>query len=209
METLKLTAAMWNRMKIAAPIIRALAEGFEDLGCQNHVLALTEFAHLAEGQGSASSEAGAALDNLTMKEAIKPLVKLQVALELAGAKKATPGVANLLALLQRGDESDSVARRLTDLREAMFPPSPEEQVKSFAERLACAKGKEAEFEQTYAELQQAGLSREHIVKVARSVYGFVDARTSKKAALAYIRKLHDTFVKTRRSIDAQGGRSAA
>lgn len=101
METLELTKAMRNRIKLAAPIIRAVAEGFEDSGCQKHVLALGEFARLAEGDGSSTSEGGSVLESMTVKEAVKPLGKLQIALELAGARKTASGVADLLTLLRR------------------------------------------------------------------------------------------------------------
>jgi hypothetical protein len=110
--------------------------------------------------------------------------------------------------LQPFRESETLATVLEALRLAMTPPTAEHLVDKFIQRLSRESGT-PEFEDTWAELSASSLKQDHMVAIAMSVYGGIKKGTSRKAALAYIRKPHDAYVSAKRGIDATGGRSAA
>lgn len=90
----------------------------------------------------------------------------------------------------------------------MTPLPIDQQIARFVERLK-ADARTPNFESTYAMLVASGLKAEHMVEIARELYGPLKKGTSRKVALEYIRKSHDAFMSAKRGIDATGGRSAA
>ncbi len=90
----------------------------------------------------------------------------------------------------------------------MRPNPIDHQISTFIQRLNRDTGTDS-FEQTLAELADSPLQREHVVAVAKSVYGGIRNSTSRKAALEFVRKPHDARMSARRGIEATGGRSAA
>jgi len=119
-------------------------------------------------------------------------------------------VANELRLLIKclGNDSVYLSPMLGALRRALTGGNTDEAVAEFIARLNKDMGTDA-FERTLAELKASSLRREHVVQVAHDVYGGIPKGTTRKAALAFIRKPHDARVNARRGIDALGGRSAA
>jgi hypothetical protein len=111
-------------------------------------------------------------------------------------------------LRQCSESEDTLQLVLDKLRAAMEPQPVEMQIGSFIERLNRETGT-VSFERTLAELAASPLRREHVVSIAKSVYGGIKNATSRKGALAYIRKPHDARLGARRGIEATGGRSAA
>lgn len=82
---------------------------------------------------------------------------------------------------------------------------------SYVTRLLNAVGSDS-FEQIFSSLKSdKNLSREPLVTIASGVQGGkrpLPSSTTRKAALAIIRKGHDAFMSTRAGIEATGGRSA-
>jgi hypothetical protein len=115
---------------------------------------------------------------------------------------------DLAVLLRRHGESENLTSVLEKLRLAMQPEPIELKISSYIERLRRETGTSA-FERTLAELTKSPLKREHVLAIAKSVYGGIKSNTSRIKALAYIRKPHDAYLSTKRGIDANGGRSAA
>jgi hypothetical protein len=118
----------------------------------------------------------------------------------------------LIDLLRSSNASNSDSRYLSSmlkmLRQVLSPRTPEKVVREFVDRLKAAKGSD-QFEQVLSELANSDLKKEHLIEVARAVYGGVPRSLSRKAALAYIRKPHDAYLSAKRGIEATGGRSAA
>ena len=130
-------------------------------------------------------------------------------LELGGAKAAF--VKDLLSfnqLLRGLGESETLSAALDKLRASMRPEPVEQVVDNYIKRLKGEMGTAA-FDRTFAELQASQLKREEVVAIAMSVYGGLKKNTSRKGALAYIRKPHDAHMSAKRGIQATGGRSAA
>lgn len=92
------------------------------------------------------------------------------------------------------------------LKDTMMPPAPD--LDSVAKRLKDASGTE-QFDRLYADLIGLNLDKDSLVQIAKLVYGAKPRGSSKAAALDTIRKLHDVGTLTRRSLESQGGRSAA
>jgi hypothetical protein len=130
-------------------------------------------------------------------------------LAAGGAKRdLVKDLKDLASLLRSHCESETLAAVLNKLRRAMQPDPIELQVSSYIERLRRETGTPA-FERTLAELTASSLKKEHVVAIAKSVYGGIKNSTSRIKALAFIRKPHDAYVSTKRGIEANGGRSAA
>ena len=85
---------------------------------------------------------------------------------------------------------------------------PEKEIREFIHRLKAETGSDR-FDQVLSELANSNLRREHVIEVARAVYGGIPKKTSRKAALGFIRKPHDAYMNAKRGIDATRGRSAA
>jgi hypothetical protein len=166
---------------------------------------------LKRGQRAAAPLRQAA--NLSPNSAI---VKVAVQLEAlatilksaGGQSTFTQGLASLGRLLRAFGESDDLSAILDKLRDATKPEPIEQQIARFVERLK-ADARTPVFESTLAELEASALRREHVVAIAKSVYGGIRSSTSRKAALAFIRKPHDAYMSAKSGIDATGGRSAA
>ena len=90
----------------------------------------------------------------------------------------------------------------------MAPNKSDPAIRTYIDRLKSGTGTDT-FEEALAELASSSLKREHIVEIARAVYGGIPKNTSRKAALKFIRKPHDAYMSAKRGIDAMGGRSAA
>lgn len=97
---------------------------------------------------------------------------------------------------------------LEAFRRALKREPAGDRVKAFIERLNSEMRTPA-FENTLTELATSKLKREQVVEIARAVYGGIPKNTSRKAALKFIRKPHDTYMSAKRGIEATGGRSAA
>lgn len=137
------------------------------------------------------------------------LDQLAKVLASGGAKaESTKDLKSLSNLLRGVRDSETLSAVLGRLRDAMKPGTIEQQIVGFIERLKRDTGT-ASFDRTFAELADSPLKREHIVAIAMSVYGGIKKSTSRKGALAYIRKPHDAYTSAKRGIDATGGRSAA
>jgi hypothetical protein len=126
--------------------------------------------------------------------------------------RRTKDLGLLIDLLQGSDggrgDSRYLLPMLNALRQAMKPRTPEKTIQEFIDRLEAAKGSNR-FDQVFSELASSDLRKEHVIEVARGVYGGVPSKLSRKAALAYVRKPHDAYMSAKRGIDATGGRSAA
>lgn len=118
--------------------------------------------------------------------------------------------ANAVRLLIKCLSTDSVylPPMLEALRRALSRDDTDASVAKFIERLNKDIGSDA-FDHTLGELSASNLKREQVVQIAQKVYGGIQKNTSRRAALAYIRKPHDARTNARRGIDASGGRSAA
>jgi hypothetical protein len=118
----------------------------------------------------------------------------------------------LIGLLHGGNGSEIDSRyllpMLNALRQILLPKKPETEIREFINRLKAEIGSDR-FDQVLSELANSGLKKEHLIEVARGVYGSIPKSTSRKAALGYIRRPHDAFMSAKRGIDATGGRSAA
>jgi hypothetical protein len=114
---------------------------------------------------------------------------------------------DLLSLVQLIDQKllylESI---LVILKDTMMPPAPD--LDLIAKKLKSATGTD-QFERHYAELSSLNIDKNGLVQIARAVYGANPKALTKTAAMSAIRKLHDTSMRTRRSLDTQGGRSAA
>jgi hypothetical protein len=154
------------------------------------------------------------IDEDDAREVISHLEALGLVQEASKAPKAlTRDLELLVDLLRSGDGGNDDSRyllpMLNALRQALMPkPKPERGVREFIERLKAETGSDR-FDQTLSELANSGLRKEDLVEIARAVYGGIPKRTSRKAALAFIRKPHDAYMSARRGIEATGGRSAA
>lgn len=118
--------------------------------------------------------------------------------------------ANAVRLLIKCLSTDSVylPPMLEALRRALSRGDADVSVREFIDRLNNDIGSDA-FEHTLRELSVSNLKREQVVQIAQNVYGGIQKNTSRRAALAYIRKPHDARTNARRGIEASGGRSAA
>lgn len=107
-------------------------------------------------------------------------------------------------------EADSVynSNMLDLLKQLVQPVNAEARIEGFVERLKSQIGSDA-FEKTYEELSSSDLKREAVVEIAIGVYGGIPKKTSRKAALGFVRKPHDARMSAKRGINAMGGRSAA
>ena len=92
------------------------------------------------------------------------------------------------------------------LKDTMMPPAPN--LDAIASKLKAAIGSD-QFERLYSELAASTVDTNGLILIAKAVYGAKPKGSSRAAALAAIRKLHDVSTRTRRSLEAQGGRSAA
>ncbi len=148
----------------------------------------------------------------TVADAVVHLKALERILQSGRAKTAADDLASLLKLIEllwrESAQNNSLASMLDALRRALKLEPPEGLVKTFIERLNKDVRTPA-FEQTLAELAASTLRREHVVEIARAVYGGIPKNTSRKAALKFIRKPHDAYMSAKRGIEATGGRSAA
>lgn len=128
---------------------------------------------------------------------------------LVSAHAATSQLKDLRLLIEllEGD-SGYLAPMLDALLRALRPQKPEDRVSDYISKLRAETGTD-NFDQILADLANSGLKTEQLVEIARSVYGGIPKKTSRKAALAYIRKPHDAFMSAKRGIEASGGRSAA
>jgi hypothetical protein len=97
---------------------------------------------------------------------------------------------------------------MLDFLKQLARPLQEPRIEHFIERLNSQIGGDA-FESTFEELSSSDLKREAVVEIAVGVYGGVPKKTSRKAALSFIRKPHDARMSAKRGISAMGGRSAA
>lgn len=107
-------------------------------------------------------------------------------------------------------EADSVyiPSMLDFLKQLLQSTNAQVRIESFVGRLRSQTGNDA-FEQTFEELSSSDLKREAVVEIAIGVYGGLPKKTSRKAALNFIRKPHDARMSAKRGISAMGGRSAA
>jgi uncharacterized protein with PhoU and TrkA domain len=132
---------------------------------------------------------------------------LEGLLNISNALHAYSEAAKLKLLVQllSGD-----MRYLTDSLQAMKEDAvtPEPDPNEFVGKLKAASGSE-QFERLFRELETSNVRRETIIAIARGMVGRVAASTTRKAALALIRKGHDARMSARRGIEATGGRSAA
>jgi hypothetical protein len=155
---------------------------------------------------------------LLIKDVVPHLEALKQVLD---AGRATPPLVSDLALLidllrashERGGDSRYLSPMLSALRQAFMPnkvepAKPEKEIREFIGRLRAETGSD-KFDQVLSELANSKLKREHIVEVARAVYGGLPKKVSRRAALTYIRKPHDAYMSAKRGIEATGGRSAA
>lgn len=119
------------------------------------------------------------------------------------------GVVNDIALLtevlQRA-ESDYLEPMLENFKAYLRPPAFN--AEAFIERLR-ADQKTPRFEATFAELAQSNATVQHLQDIALRLSGAKKKPTTKKAALASIRRPHDAYMNAKHGIDASGGRSAA
>jgi hypothetical protein len=192
----------------ARPVLRSIATGFRSGLGPAPSTAFEDLARLTEGVDLTKVRL-LIEDDIPTVLVIAPLTAIHDVLNCAKATKAAGAIGLLLAMLRDTNESHSFSRTLIAMSKSMHPKTPEELVCEFSERLISARGQEAEFEAAYEALKAANLPKPYLVQLARQVYGYIDAGTSKAKALNFIRKLHDTQMKTRRAISAQGGRSAA
>jgi hypothetical protein len=158
------------------------------------------------------SRAGAQLDGAgasACSDAAAQLERLAKILVSGGGKaERTKDVTSLSKLLRRLSDSETLSAAIEKLRTAMKPEPIEHRIDSFIRRLKEETGTAA-FDDTFAELAASSLKREHVVAIAKSVYGGISRDTSRRDALDYIRKPHDAYMSAKRGIDATGGRSAA
>jgi hypothetical protein len=176
---------------------------FDEFGTETVATLSSRASQIEASQQGQHSEQGAVTGHLAGAR----LDQLANLLAVAGAKAAVVrDVRSVAKLLHRLNESETLASVIVKLRDIMQPP--ETQIERFIERLKKDTGT-AGFERTFSELVSSPLKKEDIVTIALSVYGGIKKSTSKKGALAYIRKPHDAHVSAKKGIDATGGRSAA
>jgi hypothetical protein len=211
LETGRVIAAYANGLKLAgagsaAACLHAIAELFGEFPDRT----MNDFIVCCR---KVQTEPGSGSDESIAAEIVPHLEALKNTLTAGGLPQArTKDLGLLINLLQnvnydRG-ESHYLLPMLRVLRRALTPQTPEDAVREFIDRLEAAKGS-AEFERILSELQSSKLKKEHVVEIARMVYGGLPKGLSRKAALAYIRKPHDAYMSAKRGIDATGGRSAA
>jgi len=153
------------------------------------------------------------IDEPTVVDVIPHLEALERILKAGRARAAqTTDLGLLIDLLRRGNGSEIDSRYLSPmlnaLRQALAPQKPAKLIREFIDRLRAETGTD-QFEKVLSELANSELTKEDLVEVASAVYGRIPKRTSRKAALNYIRKPHDAYMSAKRGIDATGGRSAA
>jgi hypothetical protein len=152
-------------------------------------------------------------DGPTVVEVIPHLEALEHILESGRARAAqTADLGLLIDLLRRGNSGEYDSRYLSPmlnvLRQALAPRKSDKQIGEFIDRLRAETGSER-FEKVLSELANSRLTKQDIIEVATAVYGRIPKKTSRKAALNFIRKPHDAYMSAKRGIDATGGRSAA
>jgi hypothetical protein len=211
-ETERIVSAYANGLDTAgaaksAAALRALAVLLSDFG----FLTTLDFAERAPRELAPSAKPCRSGD-ATLPEVLRQLEALEHVLREGGAEAAADDMASLLKQLDRlwreSHETISLASMLDALRRALRPEPPDVSIKAFVERLNKDMRTPA-FEQTFDELEASRLKREHVVEIARAVYGGIPKNTSRKAALRFIRKPHDAYMSAKRGIEATGGRSAA
>lgn len=153
-----------------------------------------------------STRAGGQVPDMMSADVIALLEKLGTTLKHREAISHASDLELLIKLLRR--DSGYFLPMLETLRRALMPIPPEKEIREFIERLRAETGSDA-FEDTLSKLAASRLKREHVVEIARAVYGGIPKNTSRKAAISYIRKPHDARTSAKRGIDAMGGRSAA
>jgi hypothetical protein len=147
--------------------------------------------------------------SITIKGVTEQLGCLSAVVSACGGKaEMGKDLALLCGMLRKFDDSDSLSAVIRLLREAMTPVPTELLIAKFIERLKSELGTFA-FEDTLAELQNSDIKKEHIVQIAKAVYGQIKSDSSRAVALRFIRKPHDAYMSAKRGIDATGGRSAA
>lgn len=163
-------------------------------------------AQIAKLSGCATSLVSKSEDEARFNQLTAHLSALRSILAVSGATK----MANQIQLLAQVATSDSVylSDMLNALRRALSAPAGNARAADYIERLKAEIGTEA-FEHTLQEIDASPLKREQVVEIACGVYGGIPKRTSRKAAIEFIRKPHDARVSARRGVDALGGRSAA
>lgn len=154
----------------------------------------------------------------TISEVVPHLAALQHAFSDEGLNAEAGSLKLLIDLLRAGDgtkgDSRYLSRMLEVFRKVLVPSRssttgrPDVEICRYIELLKAEVGTD-NFAETLAALAASKLKREHVVEIARSVYGGIPKSTSRKAALGYIRKPHDAFMSAKRGIDAMKGRSAA
>jgi len=103
-------------------------------------------------------------------------------------------------------ESVHLETLLQVLRDTMIPPPPN--LDLLASQLRSATGTD-QFEKLYAAVASTPIDARGMAYIAKAVYGAKPKSASRQAALEAIRKLHDVGIRTKKSLEAQGGRSAA
>ena len=156
---------------------------------------------------------GANDPNIHVADVISLLNGLRHILKANHAAEPASDLELLINLLQAGDanqcDSAYLAPMLNTLRRAFSGyGSLEQEVAEFITMLKNDIGTEA-FDGRFTNLARSALKREQVVQIATQVYGTIPRSTSRKAALAFIRKPHDAYMSAKRGIDAMGGRSAA
>lgn len=141
------------------------------------------------------------------KTSAAQLKALKAVLVAGRARPAQIADIELLIELFQGDSVHNLDM-LDFLKQIVPPVYAEPRVEDFVVRLRSQMGSDA-FEKTFEELSSSDLKREAVVEIAIGVYGGVPKRTSRKAALNFIRKPHDARMSAKRGINAMGGRSAA
>lgn len=190
----------------ALRLVAAFLNEFGTLTTSELIERVSKTSQLAGTSGSGS------LGEPTIADVLPHLAGLERVLRAGCAETAANDVTSLLKLVGQhwceSPKNTSVISMLNALRRLLKSGPPEELIKTFIGRLRNDTRTPA-FEQTFAELVGSKLKREHIVEIARAVYGGIPKNTSRKAALKFIRKPHDAYMSAKRGIDAMGGRSAA
>ena len=163
---------------------------------------LARLANVPTGHTETTNRTGEAVQILRSLEALHEL------LSVARSPRLARAVEELIEPLKKF-ESASTETMLERLRKALSSQDVDPRIAEYVAKLRAAQGDEVAFDRTLSELEKSDVSRESVVKIACEVYASIAKSTSRKAAIAYIRKPHDALVSARRGIKAMGGRSAA
>jgi hypothetical protein len=191
------------------PGLRMLLDFLREFGDRT----VADLAKVVPTRGKGSQETQPVRSDSATLDAVLPhLIALQEAFASEQARSYAVDFKLLINVLRRGDGTNPDSRYLSHmldaLRRALSVGTADEATAAFIDRLNTARGSDA-FEDVLAELGASKLKREHVVEIARAVYGGIPKSTSRKAALNFIRKPHDAYMSAKRGIEATGGRSAA